>query len=601
PSNRDRHGATECLCSNFDSHRTGHSCKGSLGRFDAFLLLYVYHHHFVTIRPLLLQQLRQFQRHDPILRASLHIQHIDGLPTNDVKQARYSPFNIDAAEQIACRAVSANRCLSWQKIGEGAFNKVFLLHFDNHARAVFRIPCPIFGDASKAIASEVATMTYLRERWAHNESLAKPPRVLAWNSRYDNPAETPYMILDFVDGVTLNSRWGEIQGQDALDAMESIAYLETTLMRGDHEFSQLGSLYFAEDVSEELRSRPLYLEQDKLDPAAQELAARYRIGPIADREWWRGVYAQVDTDRGPWPDYASMVISAAEFQLRALDSKVVDFSDPFVRSTPADIPQLRRLLGICIRIAPFLAPRETSLVRPVLNHPDLTLDNVMVAAEGSPSAVSFIDWQGAAIAPYFYHSSFPPALEYPDGIIAPLPDDGSPPPFPDEFDELSSEMQQFYRVYHRFAMRHRCYLYTMAFLWDEHRMKAWKLPHGEALAGLTNDIVRCIGFGPADLRGALISLQRQWSTFAPENCPCPIDFTEEECAAHDAEQQVQAEYKNNVNRLCVQFGCRRDGSVDVPNFDEVYAEMLRQREQWDEVAMKGPFPFREGGFSNFLG
>ncbi|KAH8100365.1 kinase-like domain-containing protein [Cristinia sonorae] len=507
-------------------------------------------------------------------------------------KARYSPFNVDAVERIACHAVSARQCVSWQKLGEGAFNKAFLLHFDNNARAVFRIPCPIFGDASKAIASEVATMTYLRERWAHNESLAKPPRVLAWDSHYDNPAETPYMILDFVDGVTLNSRWGEIQGQDALDAMESIAYLETTLMRGDHEFSQLGSLYFAEDVSEELRSRPLYLEQDKLDPAAQELAARYRIGPIADREWWRGVLCP--------SGYRPRSI-AAEFQLRALDSKVVDFSDPFVRSTPADIPQLRRLLGICIRIAPFLAPREASLVRPVLNHPDLTLDNVMVAAEGSPSAVSFIDWQGAFIAPYFYHSSFPPALEYPDGIIAPLPGDGTPPPFPDGFDEMPSDIQHYYRVRHRFAMRHRSYLYKMALLWDSLRFDAWNLPHYNALLNLVGCIVRCIGYGPVDLQEALVSLQRQWSTFAPEDCPCPIGFTEEECAAYEAEERVQAEYIDNVRWLSIQLACRRDGMVIGKYFDEVYAEMLKQKEQWDEVALKGPFPFREGGYSSFLG
>ncbi|KAH9886019.1 hypothetical protein C8Q73DRAFT_669287 [Cubamyces lactineus] len=81
-------------------------------------------------------------------------------------RVRYSPFNVDALEKIARAAVGAQYCLSWEKVGEGAFNKVFLLRSDNGVVVTIRIPCPIVADVEQTIASEVATMSYIRERWA---------------------------------------------------------------------------------------------------------------------------------------------------------------------------------------------------------------------------------------------------------------------------------------------------------------------------------------------------------------------------------------------------------------------------------------------------
>ena len=104
------------------------------------------------------------------------------------------------------------------------------------------------------------------------------------------------MILDYVDGVTLQSRWTLIQGQDATDAVDSIRRVERNLQISS--FTQNGSLYFSEDVPAELRSRSLYPTHED-DDISQGLAAKYRIGPIANREWWRNGYARCDVDRGP--------------------------------------------------------------------------------------------------------------------------------------------------------------------------------------------------------------------------------------------------------------------------------------------------------------
>ncbi|KAI8978163.1 hypothetical protein BD414DRAFT_146556 [Trametes punicea] len=67
----------------------------------------------------------------------------------------------------------------------------------------------------------------------------------------------------------------------------------------------------------------------------------------------------------------TMVRSAADFQLRAIDADAVDISSSRVKSKPSDIPLLRRMLDICIRIriAPLVAPSNPALTAPALNHP----------------------------------------------------------------------------------------------------------------------------------------------------------------------------------------------------------------------------------------
>lgn len=164
-----------------------------------------------------------------------------------------------------------------------------------------RIPCSVAGKLEQITASEAATMSYISERWAQkpSECMPSPPKVITWSATYQNPAETPYIIVDYAEGVTLESRWPHIQGESAVAALTSMVELEYALL---HDvFSQAGSLYFADDVSEELRSRPLY-PSDVLatgDQLTTELAAKYRIGPAANREWWRGDYEWVEADRGP--------------------------------------------------------------------------------------------------------------------------------------------------------------------------------------------------------------------------------------------------------------------------------------------------------------
>lgn len=61
------------------------------------------------------------------------------------------------------------------------------------------------------------------------------------------------------------------------------------------KFSQYGSIFYKEDVSPELQSRPLYAEGEIED----ECSERFRIGPSVERRFYRSQRAAMKLDRGP--------------------------------------------------------------------------------------------------------------------------------------------------------------------------------------------------------------------------------------------------------------------------------------------------------------
>lgn len=84
-------------------------------------------------------------------------------------QERYRKFNVPALQHIAARHAGANQCISMTKIAEGGFNKIFRLVMDNGAALIARIPHNNVGPLSKSVASEVATMDFVRCQWRNTE------------------------------------------------------------------------------------------------------------------------------------------------------------------------------------------------------------------------------------------------------------------------------------------------------------------------------------------------------------------------------------------------------------------------------------------------
>ncbi len=108
------------------------------------------------------------------------------------------------------------------------------------------------------------------------------PRMLAWNSKADsqtNAVGAEYILLEKVIGTEIRLRWDEIAGPDALVFLADLWATETKLSR--LKFSQIGSLYFAEDVPPELQSLPLLSSEE----GCEEQVSRRLLRGIESDLW----------------------------------------------------------------------------------------------------------------------------------------------------------------------------------------------------------------------------------------------------------------------------------------------------------------------------
>jgi hypothetical protein len=121
------------------------------------------------------------------------------------------------------------------------------------------------------------------------------PKVLDWSARAEETdVGVEYILMEKVEGVELHQRYKNLRSE-ALDLISQVCAMERSFV--SRRFSQIGSLYYKEDVEPALQARPLYAEGGYDDDS--DASARFRIGPYVEWDIWRGTRAYVEADRGP--------------------------------------------------------------------------------------------------------------------------------------------------------------------------------------------------------------------------------------------------------------------------------------------------------------
>lgn len=120
------------------------------------------------------------------------------------------------------------------------------------------------------------------------------PRVFAWASRAgaDNPVGAEYIIMEKMQGESLASRWSSLSTKELAEVIKNIVDIESRLFSA--RFSEHGSLYYKEDLEEEIRENKSD-EQNGMDL----LSDQFSIGPSANRSFWTEERKQMTIDRGP--------------------------------------------------------------------------------------------------------------------------------------------------------------------------------------------------------------------------------------------------------------------------------------------------------------
>lgn len=149
---------------------------------------------------------------------------------------------------------------------------------------VGRIPYPITEPRQLVIASEVATMDFLR---SHGIPV---PQIYSYSAASDNPAGTEYIFMELIRGTNLGDIWFDLGEKARITVVTKLVELESRLFA--LEFPASGGLYYTKDLQSGF-------DNVKVPIASATRNNDFCIGPDTRLGLWHGKRAAIQTDRGP--------------------------------------------------------------------------------------------------------------------------------------------------------------------------------------------------------------------------------------------------------------------------------------------------------------
>ncbi len=183
----------------------------------------------------------------------------------------------EAAHQPSANVVSIT------KLAEGGFNRILQATMTDDSIILARIPYPNTVPKTYAVASEVATLDFLR---LHGIPVSK---VLGYAATADNPVGTEYILMEKMEGTPLGHVWFSMSNKERLSIMKQIIGLEKLFF--DLQLPASGSIYYQEDLRAGEKSVGI--------EGASLQGKPFVVGPTAQYEWWYQERKQLGADRGP--------------------------------------------------------------------------------------------------------------------------------------------------------------------------------------------------------------------------------------------------------------------------------------------------------------
>lgn len=141
------------------------------------------------------------------------------------RRERRRVFNVSELKRFAALAIQRNEddVTGFEKLGEGGFNRSFLVTMRDGFRFVARIPYPVTEPKFLVVASEVATMDFLH---AHGIPV---PKVLSYSADANNSAGAEYIFMELVQGRNLGKLWHALSEQQRRTMVTKLVQLEARL------------------------------------------------------------------------------------------------------------------------------------------------------------------------------------------------------------------------------------------------------------------------------------------------------------------------------------------------------------------------------------
>ncbi|KAE8366366.1 kinase-like domain-containing protein [Aspergillus caelatus] len=484
-------------------------------------------------------------------------------------------FDVPELKRLAAESINqgANDVARFEKLAEGGFNRIFLVTMKDGSQLIARIPYPVTEPKYFVVASEVATLDYLR---LHDIPV---PKVFGYSATSDNAAGTEYIFMEYIRGRDLGDLWFDLSEDACSTIIKNIVDLEARLFR--LRFPASGSLYYTTDLHSKIDKPPVLIE----DPPSN---GRFSIGPDTTLRMWFGKRCELQVDRGPYETAEAALTAGAKKELTALArfGKPLQPLQPIYRELykyrkVSHLDHMKNLENY-LRVAPHLVPENLKfLCQPTIRHPDLQPNNILVSDD--LRITGLIDWQHCSILPLFLQCGFPESIQnYGDEVSESL----DTPKLPDDFDSLDeSNRSEQLEILRR---RHIHYFYA----WYSAKLNS---VHGIALDHDLSILKRKI-FDHASkpwegdsvsLKADLVYLAQNWSKLSNPSSGtnagvCPLEYPPEEaseCLNLNAEQ-IESDEELQIFRNYVGVG--PDGWVP----SDRYVESKQREMKLKELALE---------------
>ena len=234
-------------------------------------------------------------------------------------------------------------------------------------------------------------------------------------------------------------------------------------------------------------------------------------------------------------------------------------------------------LNLYLLIASSLVPRDPTLSRFCIRHPDLQQSNIVVSRspDSDCQVVSLLDWQHASILPAFLLAGVPQRLQNYDD---PVSQSMTPPSLPEDFDELDgtgrTRAEELYRdrlVHHHYVMStEECNkLHYAAFTDPMYALRSRLFQHaGSPWEGET-----------FELKLALIQATERWRALTGGGVPCPVEFDAEDIRETRKLNEVQATADRFFEIWQNMVGLGEEGWVPTEDYEDAVAFFEKMKEE----------------------
>ncbi|KAG6877990.1 hypothetical protein C0993_001195 [Termitomyces sp. T159_Od127] len=439
---------------------------------------------------------------------------------------------------------------------------------------VARIPYPVTVPKFYAIASEVATMRFLRS------SGLPVPKVYDYSPSSDNAAKTEYIFMEYIKGTKLSDVWLEPEEADIIPVLRQLVQLESRMM--SIPFPAGGSLYYTDDLEKVAGRKGIPLKDERF-------CAAYVVRKEVTAQ--RGQGTMYATPCLPFADLSETTDKSVEETLAATARKELEYLKQFGRpllpfqrerreayehkeQSPSDhVKNLERYL----LIASSLIPTNPALHNFRIRHPDLQPSNVIVSRSPDSNQweiVGLLDWQHVSVLPMFLLAGIPGRLQNYDDPVSPAL---VPPSLPANMKELDESQQSHEMGLYRCRLVHYHYVKDT----EEHN----KLHHDACSDPVAIFISRLFDRASApwegethELKTALITATKNWSRLVGEGVPCPVVFEPEDLSRTkelDARLQLADE---NFEKCRAMVGFESETWVSNEHYEmaKALAELLKK-------------------------